>query len=89
MSPTADTATGPTPEDRPNALPEALSREVERVTILREKYRRFQARIGEAANCGPAIALMTASIEHAHHTIGRADLPGQIAAYNDLRGFTK
>jgi hypothetical protein len=65
-------------------LPEKLSREIERVTILREKYRLWR----EQAAVTAAIAMMTAAIDAGHTAAGGGDLIEIIQAIRTLEGFT-
>jgi hypothetical protein len=65
-------------------LPEKLSREIERVTILREKYRLWR----EQAAVTAAIVMMTAGIDAGHTAAGGGDVIESIQAIRTLEGFT-
>lgn len=63
-------------------FPEALSREIERVAVLRETYIALGENVGS-----PAAFMMRAALDRAHAAIGLGDLAGQVQALIDLRGF--
>jgi hypothetical protein len=62
---------------------EELSRQVERVTIIRERYRAVEAehlenragnrRITLKVNCSPVIAMITGALEVAHRAAANGD----------------
>lgn len=68
-------------------MAEALSREVQRVTELCERYRSIEKHQG--LNVGPAIAMMDIALEGAHIAAGSNDALQVIQAYTYLKGFEK
>jgi hypothetical protein len=77
-----------------NAM-ERLTREIERVAIVRERYRTI-GKIDFASvtplnfnvvNAAPAIHLMTAALEDAHRAASSGDALTIIRVLRDLQGF--
>lgn len=68
-------------------MAEALSREVERVAILREAYRSLPDNHQPAVR--PVICLMNVAIETGHLAAGSNDALSVIAAYKGLKDFEK
>lgn len=71
-------------------LMEELSRQVERVTIIREHYRVVDIatmNMKRAVNPWPAIDLMTAALEAAHQAAGGGDILEIARVIRDLKGF--
>lgn len=66
-------------------LPEKLSREVERVTMLREQYYRLS--YDGSREYLPALCLMNATLEAAHQAAGSGDPVEITGMINTLRGF--
>jgi hypothetical protein len=73
-----------TPAETINAM-ERLTREIERVVVLRERYRAISLAV--RANFGPAIQLMTAALEAAHQAAGSGDVLTIIRILQELQGF--
>lgn len=76
---------------------EGLSREVERVVILREKYRHASAlqhaMVGEMPEpwpdaFAPTVAVMTEAIEAAHAAAGSGEALDVVRSFETLKGFT-
>lgn len=66
-------------------LMDALTRNIERVAAIRERYR---IRIGEArVNVAPAIHLMTDALETAHRAAASGSIPDIARSLRDLEGF--
>ena len=65
---------------------EKLSREIARVTELREQYKSVAGLPG--VNCAPVLAMISAALDRAHRAAGVDDALGQIAAVKELEGFT-
>jgi hypothetical protein len=75
----------------PVNVAEKLARELVRVAAMRERYREAQLdnnRRGGSANMGPAIYLMTGSIDAGCEAAGSGDAMAIIAAVAELEGFT-
>lgn len=71
-------------------LPEKLAREIRRVTELRCRYASTGLLIpGGEASVRPAMAFMHAALERACVAAGSPDIQQQIAALQDLQGYTK
>lgn len=66
-------------------LPEALSRQVERVTRLDAVYAKLEGEIG--VNVKPARALIRMALDRAHEAAGTPDIQAQATAYKELEGF--
>lgn len=64
-------------------IAEKLSRQIERVTLLRCTYR-----LVTGTNTRPAVALMDAAIEAGHHAAGSGDAQTVIEAVRALQEFT-
>jgi hypothetical protein len=76
-----------TPAETINAM-ERLTREIERVAVLRERYRAISLEaFSVRANFGPAIQLMTAALEAAHQAAGSGDVLAIIRILRDLQAF--
>jgi hypothetical protein len=69
---------------------EKLTYEIERVTILRERYRSIERTPlqGTSVNVKPVIAMMTTSIKAAITALVSDDAAAVITAMQDLQGFT-
>jgi hypothetical protein len=66
-------------------LMDALTRNIERVAAIRERYR---IHIGEArVNVAPAIHLMTEALETAHRAAASGNIPDIARSLRDLEGF--
>lgn len=75
------------PAETMNAM-ERLTREIERVAVLRERYRAMSLEaFSVRANFGPAIQLMTAALEAAHQAAASGDAVTIIRVLQDLQGF--
>ena len=66
-------------------LPEKLSREIERVTVLREHYYRLS--YDGDRQYFPVLCLINATLEAAHHAAGSRDPVEITGMVNTLRGF--
>ena len=64
-------------------LVEGLSREIARVTELREQYGELPANAGAFA-----MTMMAKSLEDAHRAIGSNDTQEMMKAYQDLQEYT-
>lgn len=69
----------------PESLPEQLSREVERVTSIRERYMHLTDTPGVIVS--PVVYLINAALEAAHKSAGYGDLGDMVAALRELKGF--
>ena len=67
-------------------LPEKLSREIERVTVLREHYYRLS--YDGDRRFFPVLCLLNASIEAAHQAAGSDDALEHMKILKALGGFT-
>lgn len=76
---------------------EGLSREIERVVILRERYRHASAlqhaMVGEMPEpwpdaFAPTVAAMTEAVEAAHTATGSGDVVAVLRSFETLKGFT-
>jgi hypothetical protein len=74
------------PAETINAM-ERLTREIERVAVLREQYRALGNKGLAQLNVGPAIHLMTAALEAAHRAAASGDALEIIRVLQDLQGF--
>lgn len=68
-------------------LVEHLSREIERVSVIREHYRSLLNR--PRVEVRPQIAMMTLSIENAQRALGLGDIEAMMAASKDLGETTE
>ena len=75
---------------KPRTLPGALAAEISRVSILREQYEEIQrgGSDGLAANCRPAIAMMSLALAQAIAAADSPDIQGRAQALIALQGFT-
>jgi hypothetical protein len=65
-------------------LPEKLSREVERLTVMRERLRAMGS---DSAGTLAAIALLAAIIEAAHKAAGRGEAAEMVSIVKHMEGF--
>lgn len=68
---------------------EKLAHEIERVSSLREMYRDAGRLGGPQACVGPAVALMTESLDRAKRAMGADDAIETLRAIQDLQGWTE
>ena len=72
----------------PQTLPGKLAVEIRSVTALREQYAETGRLCGSPASVAPAMLLMQLSLDAAIEAAGSPDIEGQIAAVQDLEGYT-
>ncbi len=68
-------------------VPEKLACEIERVAILRERYKTLDGTRG--VNVKPVLFMMNSALDSAKSAAGLNDAETQIAALNELQGFTE
>ena len=71
------------------SLPRALALQLIRVAAIRAQYEHYRIDAGPGANFGPAIFLMTNSLNRAVEAIGSGDIAAQLRALKDLEEFSE
>lgn len=67
-------------------ITEQLAMEIERVILLREQYKALKG--VPQVNPGPAIVMMTASINNGFRALASGEATDIFTAINDLKGYT-